>query len=528
MSGNRYDDIPYQSNPFPQSQPGRLAWLGDLFGMAVTPVAGARILELGCASGGNLIPLAERYPGAYCLGIDLSERQIADGCRLLQQLGLPNCELRQADIMDLDETWGHFDYIICHGIFSWVPPVVQDKILQVCRQLLTANGIAYISYNTYPGWHIRGMVRDMMLFHSRQFDNPQDQLQQARGIVDFIAKSAPDQSQPYLALLQKEVELTMQVGDYYVQHDHLEEHNHPMLFHDFARKLAENQLQYLGEAEFPSMLTSNFAPEVAATLERIGANDIIRMEQYFDFLRCRYFRQTMVVRAEVTLQRSIDTTRLRRYRFGAPLQAQAAESAISTNEMVEFRHLLNNTSMRSDAPLTKAALFLLARDWPRQWTWDAWLDESRAYLAAAGFSLGQRAADEQYLGEVLRRTLTDGTFEFSLGETHWDWRIAERPRVSGLVRQQIADGRELVTTLRHDSANVDIASRALLGLLDGTRTVDELAQAMAEIGQRQGWEVNHNGQPPTAEMLVPTYRQLVEQMLHGIRRQALLCRQNDH
>src|SRR5882724_7081536 len=98
-----YDDVPYPTQPLPQSHPNRLAGVATLFGMHPKPLAGARILELGCATGANLIPMAEQYPEATFLGIDASKRQIAAGCGAIEYLGLRNIELRQLDILAVDQ-----------------------------------------------------------------------------------------------------------------------------------------------------------------------------------------------------------------------------------------------------------------------------------------------------------------------------------------------------------------------------------------------------------------------------------------
>ena len=95
-----------------------------------------RVLELGCTDGGNLLPMAATLPRSSFLGIDLSGRQIAAGQKMIERLGLENVELRQMDIADVGEDFGTFDYIICHGVYSWVPPPVQDKILEICARRL--------------------------------------------------------------------------------------------------------------------------------------------------------------------------------------------------------------------------------------------------------------------------------------------------------------------------------------------------------------------------------------------------------
>ena len=196
--------MPYESLPFAQTHPSRLATVATLFGLRPPRVERCRVLELGCASGGNLVPLAEALPDSWFVGVDLSaKRQIADGeLHVIRKTGLSNVSLRHASITDIDDTYGHFDYVLCHGVFSWVPKDVQDRILDVCANHLTPNGIAYISYNTYPGWHMRGVIRDMMRYHAFRFDAPDQRIGQARAILDFLAQSVRQDAGAYNVLLR--------------------------------------------------------------------------------------------------------------------------------------------------------------------------------------------------------------------------------------------------------------------------------------------------------------------------------------
>jgi cyclopropane fatty-acyl-phospholipid synthase-like methyltransferase len=135
-----YDLVPYDNFPSAQTHPDRMATVAILWGLEPPAVDRCRILEIGCAAGGNLIPMAVGLPQSSFFGIDLSARQIADGQRVVTELGLKNIELKQIDILDVSPEWGEFDYIICHGIYSWVPATVQDKILDICQQNLSPNG----------------------------------------------------------------------------------------------------------------------------------------------------------------------------------------------------------------------------------------------------------------------------------------------------------------------------------------------------------------------------------------------------
>ncbi len=148
-----------------------------------------RVLELGCAGGGNLLPMAEQLPGSTFVGIDNSAKQIEQAVQATKALGLTNIEFRTVDLREIDDGFGEFDYIICHGLYTWVPKELQPKIIAICRQHLAANGVAFISYNTLPGWHIRGMIREMMQYHIAQFDDTATGLTQARSLVEFLANA---------------------------------------------------------------------------------------------------------------------------------------------------------------------------------------------------------------------------------------------------------------------------------------------------------------------------------------------------
>src|SRR5262249_26620757 len=146
-----YDEVVYPSYVYSQTHPDRLATIATLLGMNPTSVESCRVLELGCGAGGNLIPMAFDLSESGFVGIDLAGSAISQGRELIKALGLKNISLQQADLMDLSSELGKFDYIIAHGLFSWVPEVVRDRILAICRAHLAPEGVAYISYNAYPG-----------------------------------------------------------------------------------------------------------------------------------------------------------------------------------------------------------------------------------------------------------------------------------------------------------------------------------------------------------------------------------------
>jgi len=471
-----YDEVPYQSLPYAQSHPERMASIGRLFGMSPPETRSARILELGCAAGGNILPIGVNNPETQIVGVDLSARQIKAGQEIVDALGIKNVELRHASITDLDDSLGKFDYVIVHGVFSWVPTEVQNHIFQVCRNNLNENGIAYISYNTHPGWHMRGMIRDMMCYHVADFKDSGTKIKQARSLLKFLSDNVPQQrSKAYSQMLTSELELLSKQADYYLFHDHLEEVNDPIYFHEFASRAGEAGLAYLGESTLATMLGSDFPPEVTQTLKQVAPN-IIRMEQYMDFLRNRMFRQTLLVHKETKLKRELGAASLQSFHLATPLKPAAENTAeeLLTDAKQQFKsptgHLLTTAS-----PVAKIAIQMLGELWPTTIAFDELVSATREKLPADSPALSAEKDLSVQLGSELLRCLSHGLIECHVEPSPFLRTVPEQPSTTPLVRWQAKNNRP-ITNLRHESVKVDELGRHILARLDGTQTGADLVQ----------------------------------------------------
>jgi trans-aconitate methyltransferase len=139
-----FDEILYPSKTLSRSHPDSLATRGILRGMRPPPVECCRVLELGCGTGVNVVSLALSLPDSEFVGIDSAAVHIESGRSMIAECGLRNVQLRQLDIRQAGEL-GRFDYVIAHGVYSWVPAEVRDRLLAVCAATLTDNGIAFLS-----------------------------------------------------------------------------------------------------------------------------------------------------------------------------------------------------------------------------------------------------------------------------------------------------------------------------------------------------------------------------------------------
>jgi len=370
-----YDDVPYGASAHASTHPDRLATIAALFGASPPPVAGARVLELGCARGGNLIPMAVAAPGAQFVGLDLSGRQIEDAQAVAGELDLNNIEFRHASILDVDAGYGMFDYIICHGVYAWVPREVQDKILSIYAEHLTPDGVGHVSYNTYPGWHFRGMVREMLVYHSSGYADPPTRITAAKAMLGFLAQTAGQES-PYGRILNAELDLLARLPDYYLFHEHLEPDNKPLYFHEFAERLTAAGLQYLGDADPPTMGHFNFSDEVQQVLRKLS-NDVVQAEQYMDFLRNRTFRQSLVAGPALRHSRSLTPASLK----GLRIASAAEETPGEDDAEIVFRGKTTERLTTRDRVLITALRDLRAH-WPQSIVFEDLAQEVGATLGA--------------------------------------------------------------------------------------------------------------------------------------------------
>jgi methyltransferase-like protein/SAM-dependent methyltransferase len=517
-----YDEVPYESYPYAQTHPDRLATIAQLFQMQPAAIDRCRVLELGCAAGGNLIPMAVQLPGSRFVGIDLSARQIADGRRVVADLKISNIQLEHRSILDLDERLGAFDYILCHGVYSWVPDAVQEKVLKVCTTLLQPQGVAYVSYNTYPGWHMSGMIRDMLRYHARRFTRPQDAVGQSRALLNFLAETAAEENSAYSILLKEGLEFFRKVSDSYLLHEYLEEVNEPLYFHEFVERLGRHRLQYLAEAEVHAMMPERLGSKIAATLEKLSS-EFIEMEQFLDFVRNRKFRQTLICHAGVPLQRKVGASVLRPLFVASSLRPVSQQPDLRSEAEERFRRPDGRTASTTE-PVLKAALIHLAEHWPQA---VAFVELSSAAHAALGPDKHAGAPSEELLGKALLQLYASNLVELRTWRPPFTCRVADRPQASPLARLQAAAG-TAVTNLRHERIALNVLERLVLRQLDGRHDRSALLDHLIELAARGTLEIKQEGhllESPETHRAVLSAQ--LDACLAGLAKQALLWSDED-
>ena len=310
MQQTIYKELGYKSYPFPFTTPAYLEAYGTLVGLNTPPAKTARVLELGATYGGNIISQAVHNPEATFVGIELSQDQVEKGNKIISDAKLDNVSLIQGDIMNFDETLGTFDYIIAHGFYSWISDEMKDKLLDIISNHLADNGIAYVSYNTYPGWHTMEEVRQLMLFANRGHDELTHKEKVLRGkTVGSLVGSQilnydnlKERNSKFLGALRS----VMQKDDYYVGHDHLEPHNDPCYFYQFNDHLKAHNLAYVCDADLTLSMVRTYDESIADKLEKLAPNSQADQEQYLDFMLDTTFRKSIICKADAAKNISYD------------------------------------------------------------------------------------------------------------------------------------------------------------------------------------------------------------------------------
>jgi len=474
-----YDEIPYPIFSHSQTHPAELATLATLHGLQPTPIQQCRVLEIGCAQGGNLIPMAYGLPESEFIGIDLSPRQITEGQAFIETMGLKNIRLAAVNIMDFDETFGQFDYIIAHGFYSWVPPFVRERLFEVCQRHLTPHGVAYISYNANPGWRAMTAIREMLMYRVRDIAAPMQRAELARELLNLLAEFAnrtrsisANLSQSYADYVQAMVRATKKGDESYFLHDILEETNDPVYFHEFAAQAARYDLQYLTDSDFRASLLNTLPPEVPQQIGTMAQNRI-EWEQYCDFLSNRMFRQNILCHTGFEAKFKLSVEALQSFRYGS---TALTEGDVPIEEVAVQKFISHDkASIATDHPLSKAAIHHLISIWPRTCTF-------AELIQAASQRLNLKAPtnpDIQMVASTLLNgyTHSDQLIAFTVYEPNFVSQINPRPIASEWARLQ-AQHLTIVTTLRHGRYSLEPYEQFLIRLLDGQHDTHSLVEQL--------------------------------------------------
>ena len=382
--------VHYDATSSLYTHPRNLAALALMSGHQPPPVEEARILELGCATGGNLTPIALSLPRSECVGIDPFESQIDKARQRAEDSQAHNVTYLPIGVSDVDQLSGTFDYIIAHGLFSWISDEHREDTLKLCRKLLSTQGIAYISYNTYPHWHMEQSTRSLLRWqhqHLTQKSSTADGktrsdhelIQEARSLLSVFARYAINaDSCSIRSIYQRSTDRIKHLPDWYIVHEYLLENNRAFYFDEWVKLAADFDLSYLGDAASNTELSFALMPMAVRHELQAIHHDTIGIQQGVDFLVSRGLRRSIICRQEVrsntqevSLTPWTDPLMRDSETFGQLFVASyylLDSDMKGLNEKAIYRDVTSHKdqSFVSDNTSQNALLLLLSSVWPQQ------------------------------------------------------------------------------------------------------------------------------------------------------------------
>lgn len=332
--------------PIARSHPDVLALVAHLFGHRAPEPRKAAIVELGCADGGNLVPLAALLPEAKFLGMDARPSALQQAEAFAKRVGVRNIRWLARPIDQLPAGIGKFDYVICHEPLTNLRFGVQQLVLSTMKQLLAPKGVGYLSHGCRPG---------------------------------VAATASPEVSATQLLK-------DASSGDDITRR--LNERSAGLLFTELAERLAHEGLQYLGDADFTTMFASNAGQAVDQVVRRVAHHGIVAVEQALDYLRGRQYRETLVCHAGIELARQVTPDRLK----GLYLSAMTQETRSPTPGGAARYQAQSGAYITTASPALQHVMQMLGAKYPVRYTLRQMLsrmhsltDRDRAVLTSSIF-----------------------------------------------------------------------------------------------------------------------------------------------
>ena len=459
----RYDAIPYRHGAVPESHPARTGAIARLLGAAAAPPDGCRVLELGCGEGMNLLPLAERFPRSHFTGVDFSAAQHATAEAARAAAGLANTRLVCADLREFEPEAGAFDYVIAHGVYSWVTDEVKDRLLALMALALAPTGVGYVSYSTQPGGGLAGGLRSTLLASLGSAPDPTRATEMLRALAGAFAK----QPGPYAALMRELLGDMLAKPAAFLLHEELGTVNDPVAFLDFAAHATRHGLRFLAEAQFSSMPCEHL-PDTARAPLAAFAGDPLQAQQFLDLLGNRRLRNSLLVRGDAPPAREpeagvVRDCALMLHMFPADGRIDLASGATLR---LAGRH---GFTMDVVKPAQKAFFAALCEAAPARVTFDAALRRAGELLTAGGFA---EAPDAAQLAAGMLKLFTADQLDLALAGTG-DWlRTSPQPAPSPLMRHQ---ARHALPVVNRWHENVGLSPEQRRWLAGEPVLVDEAA-----------------------------------------------------
>jgi methyltransferase-like protein len=479
----RDDPAPSFDRPHAHGHPARVAAIARLFGLDAPPPDGARVLEIGCADGRDIIPLAAQHPRGVFLGLESSAAQARRGNERIARLGLLNIRILRGDLAAFEWQSRRFDYILCHDAYRHGSTPLRAAILRVVASCLEPNGIVYIGHNVLPGWRHNQVLRDVLMSRLRADCDAATQLAQARAYLGALSRWRGPETPHHRSVRAAATEAVTMPDDYFA-HELLNDDNEPETFTRFVEESARAGLAYLGDSDLRMMQAESLGPDGRMFPGQPSGDLAAPTEQSIDILTGRSRRSSLLVHAARSpmITRAVDRTRLEGLHFLGDLRRSDGVSlhALSTFVGAGGRRLSTSN------PAAQRAFEALIERSPASLSFVE-------LLAAAAPRGGISADDRAAVVEAVCQAVVAGIIEARAAPAPAESAVATHPFAAPWRRSDVAAGEGTLASLRHEPVVLDDVARILLPLLDGAHDHAALADALIARATAGELRLSRNG-----------------------------------
>ncbi len=292
-----------------------------------------RYVDLGCAHGFSAITVAATCPHAEVWGFDFNPAHVESARHLADRAGLTNIHFEEASFADIAArpagALPEFDFIVSHGVLSWISPENQQELINIVGQRLRPGGLAYLSYNVTTGW--AGMVPLRALMYMLSAATPERSDASVSGVLEFIEKMKGAGAAFFNTYPALENRLRDMRGHdpRYIAHEYLNRDWHPMMFADVATTMKEARCTYIGSATLSENIDAVSVPQGMIPLMAEAKEPLLR-ETLRDFGSGQGFRRDLYRRGVAPLSAAEHQQLLQDLTIAWTGQAPGEQVTIST------------------------------------------------------------------------------------------------------------------------------------------------------------------------------------------------------
>ena len=298
-------DVAYTSAFYRETTPAWLAMSALLLGHRAPDLAKPfTYADLGCGNGMSALNVAATCPHADVYAFDFNPAHIEFGRDLAARAGITNIQFREASFAQIAalpaDALPAFDFIVSHGVLSWISPDNRTNLTGIVGQRLRPGGLAYLSYNVTTGWGPMVPLRALMRMLAQA--SPERTDLTVPGIWAMLDRLKAGGAAFFAAnpTLEARLDTLRKQDPRYLAHELLNQDWHPVMFADVADAMAGAKCTYIGSATLAENIDAVGVP--AGMLPLLAeAKDLRLRETLRDFGAGQPFRRDLYRRGTPVL-----------------------------------------------------------------------------------------------------------------------------------------------------------------------------------------------------------------------------------